>query len=283
MKKKPIAYIVDSTAHISNELANHPDLYVVPLNVHFGDQEYADGVGIRPEELYEKIRTSTELPKTSQPSAGRFAELFDRLKEEYEQGLAVMLTSELSGTYASAVSGAELSGFDVRILDGKSLSYGTTGLVRLAMELEQQGKSRDEIAEDISVHIGKTRSYIYIGQLNQLHKGGRMGSVQFYLGSMLQIKPIIRITPEGTLEVIDKVRSEKKAFRYLVDKVKAAYDDGRRTIHLMHADSPKEAARLKEQMLDAMPGLEVKTGDIGSVLAVHAGEGTMAVIWYDFD
>ncbi|MCM3087094.1 DegV family protein [Bhargavaea ginsengi] len=283
MPKKPIAYIVDSTAHISHELANHPDLYVVPLNVHFGDNEYADGVGIRPEELYEKIRTSTELPKTSQPSAGRFTELFDRLKEEYEQGIAVVLSGEMSGTYASAVSGADLSGFDVRIVDGKSLSYGTTGLVRLAMELGQEGKKRDDIVDAISRHIGKGRSYIYIGQLNQLHKGGRMGSVQFYLGSMLQIKPIIQITPEGTLDVTDKVRSEKKAFRYLVDKVKKAYDEGRRTIHLMHADSPGEADRLKAQMLEAMPDLIVKTGDIGAVLAVHAGEGTMAVIWYDFD
>lgn len=283
MKKKPLAWIVDSTAHIPPELAGHPDLYVVPLNVHFGDKSFVDGVDLQPGELYEMIRTSEDFPKTSQPSAGKFADLYDRLAEEYEQGITVALASELSGTYSSAVTGVALSSFDVRVIDSRSVSHGITGLALLGMKLREQGKSRDEIADALEQHAGEARSFIYIGQLNQLYKGGRMGSVQFYLGSMLQIKPIIEITPDGRLEVMDKVRSEKKAFRYLADRVGLAYGDGRRKIRLMHANSPEEAMRLKDQMVSAMPELEIEVGDIGSVLAAHAGEGTMAVIWYDFD
>ncbi|MET3575704.1 DegV family protein [Bhargavaea ullalensis] len=283
MEKKKIAWIVDSTAHIPHELASHPDLYVVPLNIIFGDKEYIDGIDLKPVQLYEMIRTSDDLPKTSQPSAGRFAELFDHLAGRYEQGVCITLASELSGTYGSAVSGAALSGFDVKVIDSKSVSHGLTGLVLLGMKLQAEGKERDEITAILNSRAGTAHSFIYIGRLNQLYKGGRMGSVQFYLGSMLKIKPIIEISPDGKLEVIDKVRSEKKAFRYLADQVGAAYEAGRRKIRLMHADSPEEAGRLKEQMISAMPGLEVETGDIASVLAAHAGEGTMAVLWYDFD
>ncbi|SIT70305.1 DegV family protein [Edaphobacillus lindanitolerans] len=283
MGKKKLAWIVDSTAHIPPELANHPDLYVVPLNVHFGDREYIDGIDLRPEQLYEMIRTSEDFPKTSQPSAGKYAELFEHLDSRYERGICITLASVLSGTHASAVSGAGMSGFDVCVIDSNSVSYGITGLVLFGMNLQADGKDRDEIADAVASHAGTAKSFIYIGRLNQLYKGGRMGSVQFYLGSMLQIKPIIQITPEGRLEVIDKVRSEKRAFRYLADQVGTAYRAGRRKIRLMHANSPDEAARLKEKMQAEMPDLEIEAGDIGSVLAAHAGEGTMAAIWYDFD
>lgn len=96
MTKKKIAWITDSTAYITPELLENGSVYVVPLTIMFGEEAYEDGVDLTPHELYEKIKASKQIPKTSQPSPGRFMALFERLKEEYEGGIAVHISSQLS-------------------------------------------------------------------------------------------------------------------------------------------------------------------------------------------
>ena len=108
-----------------------------------------------------------------------------------------------------------------------------------------------------------------------------MNAVQFFLGSLLKVKPIVQITPEGELQPVEKVRSEKKALQYLVDKVAAGHHAGRRKIYLMQGNVIDQAEHLKNLITEQVPDLEVEIGDISSVLAVHAGEGTLAVLWFD--
>lgn len=279
--KKPIAWIVDSTAYISEELKQHPDFFSVPLNIHFGEKQFVDGVDLTYEQLYAKIKNSEEFPKTSQPSAGEFAEHFKVIAEQYEQAIAVHLSNNLSGTLASSTAGAELAGFPVTFIDSLSLSYGATGLIEKGMEMYDNGASVPEIKTQLEKMAGTVHNFILIGQLDQLYKGGRMSGVQFFLGSLLKVKPIVQISKEGTLEAIDKVRSEKKALQYLVDKVAEGHHAGRRKIYLMHGNVLDQAVHLKNLIVEQVPGLEVEIGDISSVLAVHAGEGTLAVLWFD--
>ncbi|WP_342513322.1 DegV family protein [Sporosarcina sp. FSL K6-1522] len=279
--KKPIAWIVDSTAYISEELKQHPDFFSVPLNIHFGEKQFVDGVDLTYEQLYAKIKKSEEFPKTSQPSAGEFAEHFKVIAEQYEQAIAVHLSNNLSGTLASSTAGAELAGFPVTFIDSLSLSYGATGLIEKGMEMYDNGASVPEIKTQLEKMAGTVHNFILIGQLDQLYKGGRMSGVQFFLGSLLKVKPIVQISKEGTLEAIDKVRSEKKALQYLVDKVAEGHHAGRRKIYLMHGNVLDQAVHLKNLIVEQVPGLEVEIGDISSVLAVHAGEGTLAVLWFD--
>ena len=108
-----------------------------------------------------------------------------------------------------------------------------------------------------------------------------MSGVQFFLGSLLKVKPIIQVSPEGELNAIDKVRSEKRALQYLVDKVVEAHKRGSKKIHLLQGNVPQQADDLKELISEQAPNMEVEIGDISSVLAVHAGEGTLAVFWYE--
>ncbi|WP_203247567.1 DegV family protein [Sporosarcina beigongshangi] len=281
MNKKPLAWIVDSTAYVSEELKQHPDFFSVPLNIHFGEKQFVDGVDLNPEQLYAKIKNAEDFPKTSQPSAGEFAERFKVIAEQYEQAIAIHVSSKLSGTLASSTAGAELAEFPVTFIDSIALSYGITGLIERGMELYDNGASVSDIKVELEKMAGTLQNFILIGQLDQLYKGGRMSGVQFFLGSLLKVKPIVQISSEGELLAIDKVRSEKKALQYLVDKVVASHHPGRKSIHLMHGNVLDQAVHLKNLITEQVPDLEVKIGDISSVLAVHAGEGTLAALWFD--
>ncbi len=281
MNKKPIAWIVDSTAYVSEELKQHPDFFSVPLNIHFGEKQFVDGVDLNPEQLYAKIKNAEEFPKSSQPSAGEFSERFKVIAEQYEQAIAVHVSSKLSGTLASSTAGAELAGFPVTFIDSLALSYGITGMIEKGMDMYDNGASIAEIKAQLEQMAGTVKNFILIGQLDQLYKGGRMSGVQFFLGSLLKVKPIVQISKDGELVAIDKVRSEKKALQYLVDKIAASHHEGGKSIHLMHGNVLDQAIHLKNLITEQVPGLEVKIGDISSVLAVHAGEGTLAVLWFD--
>lgn len=281
MKKKPLAWIVDSTAYVPEYLRQHPDFFTVPLTIHFGEKQYIDGVDLTPEQLYTQIKDTEEFPKTSQPSAGEFAERFRKIAEGYEQAIAVHVSGKLSGTLASSTAGAELAGFPITFIDSLSLSYGITGLIEKGMELHENGATIPEIKSRLEKMAGTLQNFILIGQLEQLYKGGRMSGVQFFLGSLLKVKPIVQISSKGELEAIDKVRSEKKALQYLIDRVVESHTPRRKKIHLMQGNVMEQAIRLKQMMAEQVPGLEVEIGDISSTLAVHAGEGTLAVLWFD--
>jgi len=281
MTKKPIAWVVDSTAYVSPILKNHPDVFVVPLNIHFGQEQYADGIDLTTTELYDRIRNAEEFPKTSQPAAGEFAKLYEQISENYEAILAVHVSAKLSGTIGSSKSGAEIAEIHMECVDSLALSSGITKLVERGIVLQERGMKLEEIATQLRNETKNLRNYILIGNLNQLYKGGRMSGVQFFLGSLLQVKPIIHLTEDGELKALDKVRSQKKAVSYLVDKIVDAYEnDGVRSIDLMQGNVIEQAEELKALILAKVPDLEVRVDEISSVLAVHAGEGTMAVLWH---
>ena len=281
MTKKPIAWVVDSTAFISDTLAAHPDVHVVPLTIHFGQEQYADGIELTSDQLYDRIRNAEEFPKTSQPAAGEFAKLYEKISENYDAILAIHVSAKLSGTLSSSKTGAEIAEVRMECVDSLSLSTGITKLVEHGIELQERGQNLEEIASQLRDKVKDFRNYILIGNLNQLYKGGRMSGVQFFLGSLLQVKPIIQITEQGELKAFEKVRSQKKALNYLVDKVVDAYEkDGVRSIDLMQGNVPDQAEELKNLIQAKAPEMEVRIGEISSVLAVHAGEGTLATLWY---
>ncbi|MET1013712.1 MAG: DegV family protein [Paenisporosarcina sp.] len=281
MSKKPIAWVVDSTAFVSPVLENHPDVFVVPLNIHFGQEQYADGIDLTTTELYDRIRNAEEFPKTSQPAAGEFAKLYEKISEDYEAILAIHVSEKLSGTLGSSKSGAEIAEVQMEVVDSLALSTGITKLVERGLVLQETGLALKEIAAQLRTEVKNLRNYILIGNLNQLYKGGRMSGVQFFLGSLLQVKPIIHINELGELKALDKVRSQKKAMNYIVDKVVESFEkDSTQSIDLMHGNVPEQAEELKSMIQARAPGLEVRIGEISSVLAVHAGESTIAALWH---
>ncbi|AYC28742.1 DegV family protein [Paenisporosarcina cavernae] len=281
MTKKPIAWVVDSTADVNDYLLSQPDVHIVPLYIHFGEDQFADGVDLTTEALYDRIRHSEVFPKTSQPPAGEFATLYTQLAEDYEAIIGVHVSGKLSGTILSSVSGAEIAGIPFEAVDSMSLSTGITKLVEYGISLEKSGLGYQEIAQKMRDYTANFRNYIVIGNLQQLYKGGRMSGLQFYIGSVLQIKPIVQITPEGELTALDKVRSIKKAMTYLVDRIVESYQkEDVREVNIMHGNNVSQAEEVKKLILEKAPDMTVSIGEISSVLAVHAGEGTLGALYY---
>ena len=282
MTVKKIAWITDSTAYITDELKKHPDVYVIPLSITFGDETFEDGIDLNTEQLYSRIGASKEIPKTSQPSAGRFAELFERLKGEYDSAVAVHISGKLSGTINSCLSGAELADFPVEAVDSKSMSYAITTLMMKGMDLSEKGMSGQEIAKFLQEDAAKSENYILLGSLDQFYKGGRMSGTAYLLGSLLKIKPIIRINNSGEFELFDKVRSEKKAIKRMLELLGESYKKHSISqVQILHGNVYDKAKELGVEIKALFPKLDIFIGEISSTIAAHSGEGTLATIWHN--
>lgn len=277
-----IAWVTDSSVFDSETLKNHPDVHIVPLSIHFDQETFLDDVTITKSEVYDRLAKDKEKAKTSQPAAGEFAKLYEELKEKYDEIIAVHLSNELSGTIASSKSGAEIAEVNVHLVDSHSLSAGITELIEEGLRLQEKGHSAEEIAEALRARVKEFENYILIGSLDQLYRGGRLSSAQFYLGNLLKIKPIIHIAPNGKLNEGEKVRSMKKAKQAILDKVASSYQKNSISkIYLMHGNCKEEAEEFAVSLREIAPKSEIVVGDVSTVLAVHAGQGTLATLWYN--
>lgn len=279
--KKEIAWITDSTAFITEELKNNPDVYVLPLQINFGKESFEDGVDLNTDQLYERINNLKEVPTTSQPSVGKFVELFEKLKSKYDKAIAVHISSELSGTIASCKAAAEIAEFEVGIVDSKSMSYAITTLINKGMEFAKKKMSFENIRAKLQDEAQNSENYILLGSLDQFYKGGRMSGTQYLLGSLLQIKPIIQIATDGKFHVFEKVRSDARAVRRMIELFSESYNTHKiNQLQIMHGNIHAKALELKEEVLKLIPNLDIFIGEISSTIGVHAGEGTLAMIWH---
>ena len=277
--KKKIAWIIDSTGLMSDKLRHHPDVFCVPLSIQFDGKEYKDNVDFTTDELYARIRNEKEIPKTSQPSPGTFSVLYEALKEKYDEAIAVHASSKLSGTIGSSQTGAQLADFKVTTIDSGSLSGGLTGLIEEGIDLHEQGYTVEEIVKALKEKQQSHVAYALVGQLEQLKKSGRVTGIQFFIGSLLNIKPIVRME-DGQLIPDKKIRSEKRAVRYLRDLVLEQKEKIKGKLFIVHGNVLEKAKSLKEDLLQEAPHLSIEIGDINSSLATHAGEGSLAVLWF---
>ncbi|WP_102346178.1 DegV family protein [Bacillus sp. Marseille-P3661] len=281
MEKKKIAFVTDSTAYLSEELQNHPDVYVVPIVIIANNHEYEDGVNLSSAELYNMIKNNKDVPKTSQPSVGNFIELYQKLKEEYDHAIALHVSSKLSGTISSSNAGKEQAEFEVEVIDSYSLSYSITELIDRAIVLAEEGKNINQITNELRDQISRSKNLVLLGNLEQLYKGGRMNGAQFLLGNLLQVKPILSINNEGELGLLERVRSEKKATARIIHLLKQSCEEGHvKQVGIMHGNVLDKAIELKEKIKETIPDLDIFIGEISSSLAVHAGEGTIALFWH---
>lgn len=275
-----IAWITDSTAFITADLKNNPDVFVIPLGIVFGNQVYNDGIDLTTDELYHRIHEEKEVPKTSQPPIGVFAELFEKLSKEYDCAIAIHVSDKLSGTLAGCKAATDLAPFQVEVVDSKSMSYAITTLIYKGMELAKQGLDYQDIANKLRLETAKSENYIVLGSLEQFYKGGRMSGTNYLLGSLLRIKPIIQINSDGAFVLSEKVRSEKKAYLRMIELFNKSFQ--KNAIHqlqIMHGNVLDKAEALKQAVLAQFPNVDIFIGEISSTIAVHAGEGTLAFIW----
>lgn len=213
MKMKLFA---DSACDLPLSFFQENNVQLIPLQVHIGDEEYLDLETIQPETVYDAIN-SGKMPKTSQASPQRFEQVFTELAKSGESGLYIAFSSELSGTYQTAVMihdqvKEEYPDLDLTIIDSKCASIGYGLCVQVAAKLLNEGKTKEEIIENVTFHCEHMEHLFTVEDLDFLARGGRLSKASAFLGGLLNIKPLLHVE-DGKLVPIEKIRGKKKLLK----------------------------------------------------------------------
>jgi len=276
MTKKSIAWVTDSTCTIDPEFAKNNHVYIVPLRIIINNQCYRENIDITIDEFYDKLRQHEQVG-SSQPPIGEFIELYERLKEEYDEIIAVHLSSELSGTFNASMQGAEIAEVNVIGIDAKVGAYPIREMITRGIHWHQMGFTGMEIKERIENIIENMSFYLIPASLSQLHRSGRVSGSQLVLSNLLRINLLLRFD-EGKVVVVDKIRTMKKTHQALMDIFKQ--DLGLISdVCIMHSNNWEMANKLEDQINELAPNLRTEIMTYIPAVAVHAGEGTVGLSW----
>ena len=272
-----VKVVTDSTADIPAEVASELGICVVPLEVHFGDQAYRDGVDLSPSEFYDKLAASKRLPTTSTVSPGEFAQLYDTLAEETDEVLAIVISGGLSATYESAVQGRELrmaKDCRVEVIDSRLVVMALGLVVIEAAREAQRGASLDQVVTAARRAVSKVRVRMAFDTLEYARRGGRIGAAKAFLGTLLNLKPILTLK-DGVVAPVARVRTRAKAIEHL--RRFAADSSNIKEIAVEHTTTPDEARALAESLSPQSPQGRIIISTIGSVMGTHLGPGALGV------
>ena len=274
-----LAVITDSSAFLQAETLRKEDLFVLDIPVNIDGQEYVEGVNLTAQEFYEKMASASELPKTSQPSIAKLDEILTSLKEQdYTHALGLFLSSGISGFYQNIqYMKDEYEGLTIAFPDTRITSAPLGYMVESVLKWAEQGDGFESILDRVTEQIENTAAFIMVDDLDHLVKGGRLSNGAAILGNLLSIKPILYFNDQGVIEVYEKVRTEKKATKRLVEIVKEATAIGNYQITVIHGNAPQKAADLRQLLIDGGVATDVSIATFGSVIGTHLGEGSIAL------
>lgn len=274
-----LAVITDSSAFLQAETLRKEDLFVLDIPVNIDGQEYVEGVNLTAQEFYEKMARSSELPKTSQPSIAKLDEILSSLKEKgYTHVLGLFLSSGISGFHQNIqYMTDEFEGLTIAFPDSRITSAPLGFMVESVFQWVEQGVDFQSILDKLTEQIENTSAFIMVDDLDHLVKGGRLSNGAAILGNLLSIKPILYFNDQGVIEVYEKVRTEKKATKRLVEIVKDVTSNGNYQITVIHGNAPQKAADLRQLLLDGGVATDISIATFGSVIGTHLGEGSIAL------
>jgi len=274
-----VRIFVDSTADLIPALREK--VRVVPLTVHFGDKEYADGVEITPDEFYKKLVASKDLPTTSQATPYAFSEAFEEAVEAGDTVVAIIISSGLSGTYQSATIAASEFPGKVFVVDSRNVTISTGVLVEYAFRLLEQGMDAEAIAAELDQAKSRVRLMAVVDTLEYLQKGGRVSKAVAIAGGLLSIKPIIGINDQGKIDVVAKVRGNKQANAAM--NKKALEMDIDFSMPVMLGYTGTSDALLQKYIQESAAFLEghaYGSSVVGPVVGTHAGPNAVAIAFF---
>lgn len=268
--------VTDSTADLPPEVAQEFGITVVPLHIHFGHETYEDGVNISKEEFYRRLTSEQQLPKTSAPSAGAFTEAYERLAVETDEILSLHISHKLSATYGSATMARDGVTADCRIsvIDTLSTSMGLGLLAIRAAQLARNGATLDEVATDSESALLRTQFFGVVDTLEYLHKGGRIGKAGSFLGSILNVKPIIGLR-NGEVHPIERARGFQKALDRICELV-AGYKEIS-SLAVAYTTGQDDMERMTSQMSQFYPGDRILRSRVGATIGTYLGPGALCV------
>ena len=273
--------LTDSTADLPESWTQEHDVQVLGLTIQLDGQTY-ETVGpdkLTSEQLLAKMESGSK-PTTSQINVGQFEAVFRQYAQEGIAVLYVAFASALSGTYQSAVMAREMVLEDypeaiITILDTKAASMGEGLLVMKAVEARAAGQSLEQTADLLQSLVPRVKTYFLVDDLNHLMRGGRISKAAALMGSLVNIKPIIAVTADGSLDSVAKVRGKKKAQAEVVRMTLETISDPR--VVVAYAGEKEVAENVKEQLLASGQVTEVLILPLGPVISTHTGPGTLGL------
>lgn len=276
-----IKLITDSTCDLNPALLAELGIQFAPLKVLFNDKEYVDKIDLTNPEFYELMKQSKELPTTSQVNPGEFYDMFSQALQEGNVVIGLFLSSELSGTYNSAVIAKEMVGSkDIYLIDSRTTSFALGMMVHKLKQKIDSGANIDELLVFAQDMIDHNQLYGMLNTLDNLKKGGRLSSGTAMIGKMLNLKPIIEVQ-DGKVNMAEKARGSKKGLAWMIDQVAQSYPEGKiEEIGIAHANDLEKLADLKRLLLERFQIGKIYEIEIGSVVGTHTGEGAVGVTFY---
>lgn len=268
-----IAYITDSTVVLPDSIQNHPDIHIVPLYVVKGDQPYKDGIEVDAKTVYEWIDAG-ERVSTSQPAIGDFVTLYEEIKDEYDMGIALHLSSELSGTYSASVQGAEIAEFNLLAFDSRAGIYTMGLMLEELIQRVERGDALADVEAYMKQRVEDVRIELILQNLTQMQKGGRISKSKALIGNMLQLKPVLRFE-DGLIVPYQTVRTYKKAQAHLFEVLRQAIDSGEcKDVSIFHGNVPELAESWKRELGDKIP---IRVDTLAPLLGAHTGSGSIGI------
>jgi DegV family protein with EDD domain len=276
-----IAIITDSDASLPADVAARHRIRLVPITVHFGEETLRSEVDIDDVELFARVDQEGKLPTTSAPAPGAFAEAYQAAFDAGADALVCFCVSaEVSATYAAAVAARDmLPGRDITVVDSRSISMGQGFMALAAAEAAQAGASKDEILSCAAAVRERTCLYAALSTLKYLAMSGRVGHLAAGMAGLLNIKPILTLR-EGKLDLLERVRTRRKAWDRVIDLTAQALD-GRQVerMAIIHVAAAEQTGEFEQQLRARLACPEhVLTTDLTAGLSVHTGAGLVGVV-----
>jgi DegV family protein with EDD domain len=270
-----VSIVTDSTADLPSELAQEMGITVVPLNVHFGNEEFIDGITIHADEFYQRLVSSPSLPKTSQPAIGAFMETYQKILMQADGIVSVHISSKVSGTVNSAQQAvAELANNAIKVVDTLQASLALGLIAVAAAKVAQNGGSLSEVVAEAQSATQRASFFGLVETLEYLEKGGRIGKAQALVGSLLRIKPILTLH-EGVAHPVEKVRTRTKGLERLA--AITANLAPLEAVGIISSDVAEDTTLIANAMAQHVPKANLVVSRFGPVLGTYLGPGSLGV------
>lgn len=283
-----IAVVTDSASYLTpQQIAGH-DIFVVPITVIFGRQTFLDNVEITTSEFYERLKTESQMPTTTQVTLGQMQTIYNQLSDQgFDAVISIHLSSGITSFYSNLVNFLpSVTNIKIYPFDSRIASAGEADLVMLAAKLAEAGKTPDEIITALTHFRDTIDAYFVVNDLSHLVRTGRLSNASSLVGSLLRIKPILTFNENAEIVAIERERTMRRAYSAIKQRFQNAYDHAKYPLRLtiIDANNAELQAQWTKDLATAFPDVKIAHSEIGPVIGVHVGAGTMALLWdYDWE
>lgn len=283
MSKHRTALITDSTCDIPRHLIEEYGITVVPLHVIWSDETYRDRVDLDPRDFYRRLTENSDYPTTSHPTPDGFLETYNEaVRNGADEIVVITLSSELSGAFEAASQAGAMTDTPVHIFDSKETTMGLGWQVLAAARAREAGADPEAIIRAADVTRQRVGVYVSLDTLEYLHKGGRIGGATRFIGSLLDLKPLVYVDHDtGQVEAAGRVRTRKRGLNQLCERFfEAVGTNGPLHVAVLHGDAPRDAERVAGRIEREYAPIELLIDITGPVLGVHTGPRAIALCGY---